>query len=357
MRCRAPRLFAGAMLIAALAAAPDAADPQSRPECDLRAIRASVERLLIPDFTGCRLEALGGWQAQLALRSERRSSDEVPAGMVIAQSPPPGTELDEIDDGVVLVVSSGPERRIPPVAVADAHAVEGEPLEFEASIERPPDSDETYSYRYAVQVGTARESVDHASAAGELTFGPGVSRRTIRVPTRRNDEAEPVRTVVLIVLAGERPVGRAIGTIVDDAAPPVGPPVRSLDEPLAEPPEPPIGTVESPPRRELDSADAPQPADDGAAARGGLVPVALWLLAIPVLLLAALAVRRWLRRGRALPFPLVECGLNRGTVRALAGPEDEGDSLAVAVGISVERGPVQATEALAGAAMLEELRR
>jgi hypothetical protein len=112
-------------------------------------------------------------------------------------------------------------------AVGDVSIVEGADgtttyLQFPLTLGGP--STGTVSLDYEVLAGTARDGADFASrSASALTFSPGVTSRTVRVPVYGDDVDEANETVLLTLSQPQGTTiadGSATGTIIDDDASP-----------------------------------------------------------------------------------------------------------------------------------------
>ena len=108
--------------------------------------------------------------------------------------------------------------------VRDAAAREGGTLKFALELARASRAPVTVDYETAD--GTAAAGRDYTAKRGTVTFAPGRTRRTVRVPVLRDGEAEDAETVVLLLTnarAGgskapvEVTVAQAQGTIEDVA--------------------------------------------------------------------------------------------------------------------------------------------
>ena len=106
------------------------------------------------------------------------------------------------------------------VSIADARAVEGEPLEFGVTLSEPAPEAVTVVWRTID--GTARSPSDYAAppgGRGELTIGAGRSAASIVVPTVDDDLAEGEETFTVTLVGASRAElgdGEATGGIVDD---------------------------------------------------------------------------------------------------------------------------------------------
>ena len=106
------------------------------------------------------------------------------------------------------------------VSIADARAMEGEPVEFGITLSEPAPEAVTVVWR--TRDGTAQSPSDYAAppgGRGELTIGAGRSAASIVVPTVDDDlaEGEETFTVTLVGASNaELGDGEATGGIVDD---------------------------------------------------------------------------------------------------------------------------------------------
>ena len=106
------------------------------------------------------------------------------------------------------------------VSIADARAMEGEPLEFGITLSEPAPEAVTVVWRTID--GTARSPSDYAAppgGRGELTIGAGRSAAAIVVPTVDDDLAEGEETFTVTLVGASRAElgdGEATGGIVDD---------------------------------------------------------------------------------------------------------------------------------------------
>ena len=102
------------------------------------------------------------------------------------------------------------------VSVADARAEEGtdETIDFAVTLSRAASG--TVAMAYATADGTANAGEDYTARKGELTFDPGETEKTVRVPVLDDaiDEGEETFTLRLTNASGARIAdGEAIGTI------------------------------------------------------------------------------------------------------------------------------------------------
>ena len=102
------------------------------------------------------------------------------------------------------------------VSVADARAEEGtdETIDFAVTLSRAASG--TVAVAYATADGTATASEDYTARKGELTFDPGETEKTVRVPVLDDavDEGEETFTLRLTNASGARIAdGTATGTI------------------------------------------------------------------------------------------------------------------------------------------------
>lgn len=103
------------------------------------------------------------------------------------------------------------------LAVADAAAVEGEPLVFALALSAP--SALPVSVDWATADGTAEGGSDYTPGAGVLVFAPFETSATIAVVTLDDALPEVDETLRLLLsnpIGAELPVGEAWGTIADD---------------------------------------------------------------------------------------------------------------------------------------------
>ena len=135
-----------------------------------------------------------------------------PSGATIADSTATGTITDD---------DAPPPPPLPTLAIGDAAANEGDPVEFTVTLTGTRSGNVTVAY--ATADGTAEDHADYTSTSGTLTFTPTEDFKTISVPTTEDDAEEENETFTVTLSS---PTGATIedatatGTITDDDAPP-----------------------------------------------------------------------------------------------------------------------------------------
>ncbi|HEX7155181.1 MAG TPA: Calx-beta domain-containing protein [Thermoanaerobaculia bacterium] len=107
------------------------------------------------------------------------------------------------------------------ITIADASAAEGGVLTFDVTLSSA--SSLPVSVSYATGGGTATAGIDYVASSGSVTFNPGVTARTITIPTIGDALAEANETFTVTLstpVNGTLGTATATGTILDDDAPP-----------------------------------------------------------------------------------------------------------------------------------------
>lgn len=107
------------------------------------------------------------------------------------------------------------------LSVAGAQASEGEGQSLAFVVQLSPASDQTVTVRYATQDGSAKAGSDYTATQGALSFAPGETSKTVRVPLTGNACHDLDRAMSLVLSApqqAELQAATALGAIVDDDA-------------------------------------------------------------------------------------------------------------------------------------------
>ena len=131
----------------------------------------------------------------LEVQTREDAADEPNETITVTLSDPNGATLRDADAVGTIIDDDAPDPAGPSLTISDAAGVEGEVLRFEVTLSRP--SGTPVTVRYETADGTALEGTDYDAASGTLTFGPGATRRTIEVQTRKDDIDEPNETLTL----------------------------------------------------------------------------------------------------------------------------------------------------------------
>jgi pimeloyl-ACP methyl ester carboxylesterase len=121
--------------------------------------------------------------------------------------------------GTILDDDGAPNLSITDVSVSEGNSGVAN-ARFTVTLSAGPSS--TVTVAYATTGGTATPGVDFQTTSGTLSFGTGVTSRTIDVPIKGDVIPEPSETFLVQLSAPTGAVitrGRATGTIVDDDSP------------------------------------------------------------------------------------------------------------------------------------------
>ena len=142
------------------------------------------------------------------------TEDCAAAGAICTEA---GRKLSNTTSATIALESGATGNSAPVVSVSDARAVEGEMVEFTASLSAR--SDEQVTVDYATSDGTAESGTDFTAASGTLTFAANATSQTVRVQTAQDSADEEDETFTLEL---SNPSGAtlgdaaATGTIEDD---------------------------------------------------------------------------------------------------------------------------------------------
>lgn len=153
--------------------------------------------------------------------------------LVTLSSPTGGATIADAVGTGVIGPSDAPPTANPTVWVSDAIGAEGDPyLEFVLWLDAPSAAAVTLNYLFTPGTTSITNLVDYGTTGGSITFAPGQTTQTVRVPITDDVIVERSETfwMTLAVQAGSTAtLGRnyGFGTIVDsDAAP--GTPIASV---------------------------------------------------------------------------------------------------------------------------------
>ena len=173
----------------------------------------------------------GATRRTIKVRTRQDTAAEPNETFTVTLRSPSGATLRDAGAVGTIIDDDAPDPAGPALTVSDATGVEGEVLRFEVTLSRSSDTPVTVDYQTAG--GTALEGTDYDAASGTLTFGPGATRRTIKVRTRQDTAAEPNETFTVTLRSPSGATLRdagAVGTIIDDDAPdPAGPALTVSD--------------------------------------------------------------------------------------------------------------------------------
>lgn len=116
---------------------------------------------------------------------------------------------------------SGADSKVPALSVAPAQMQEGADQALVFTVQLSPASSKTVSVRFATRDGSAKAGTDYSSAAGELSFAPGDTSKSVRVPLLGNDCHDLERSLSLVLSEPKEAVvqtASALGAILDDDA-------------------------------------------------------------------------------------------------------------------------------------------
>ncbi|MES2885565.1 MAG: Calx-beta domain-containing protein [Pseudomonadota bacterium] len=116
---------------------------------------------------------------------------------------------------------SGAGSKASTLSVAPTQMQEGSDQALVFTVLLSPASSKTVSVRFATQDGSAKAGTDYSSAAGELSFAPGETSKTVRVPLLGNDCHDLERSLSLVLSEPREAVVQttsALGAILDDDA-------------------------------------------------------------------------------------------------------------------------------------------
>lgn len=153
--------------------------------------------------------------------------------LVTLSSPTGGATIADAVGTGAIGPSDAPPTASPTVWVSDAIAAEGDPyLEFVLWLDAPSAAQVSLTYLFAPGTTSITNLVDYGTTGGSITFAPGQTTQTVRVPITDDAIAEPPETfwmTLSVPVGSTATLGRnyGFGTIVDnDRAP--GTPIASV---------------------------------------------------------------------------------------------------------------------------------
>ena len=166
--------------------------------------------------------------------------------LTVTLSNPQNAALDQNRDTATGTIRDNDEAAL---SIGDASGFEGSSINFTVTLSLR--STQTVSVEYEIADGTAREGSDYTAspATATLTFAPGQTRKTIRVPLRNDDINEPDETFTVFIRDPQNAVldrNFAVGTIINrhqGTLTTTPPPTPSPPPPPPTPSPPPAVTV------------------------------------------------------------------------------------------------------------------
>lgn len=153
--------------------------------------------------------------------------------LVTLSAPTGGATIADAVGTGVIGPSDAPPTANPTVRVSDAIGAEGDPyLEFVLWLDAPSTAAVTLNYLFVPGTTSVTNLVDHGTTGGSITFAPGQTTQTVRVPITDDAIAEPSETfwmTLSVPVGSTATLGRnyGFGAIVDnDRAP--GTPIATV---------------------------------------------------------------------------------------------------------------------------------